>query len=186
MLGEQRTTLNCTWDAVNALFAPPDRAAATGYTFKARLMAGAPVIAPTPLALGNTTQFVNPGTPNGTFILSVAGTNGALEGPESNIQTVTIPAGGGPPGCTTAPNTPTGFGATFPMPNTVKLDWKDGGGCPATSYLIAVGGAPVATTTNTTFTVPGVASGTYPGVTVAALNAFGPSAPSAPITVVVP
>ena len=174
---------NCTWDAVTAIVDGGDRAAATGYTFKAR--AGGALVLNQPV--GNTTMFANPiPVPNGTFVFTVAGTNAAnQEGPESLPQTLTFPAGGGPPGCTGAPGQPTGLMAAGPD-NTVTLRWTAGvGGCPATAYDVLVAGlGKVAETPATSLTATGP-DGTYV-VTVVARNGAVPSPPSAPLTVTLP
>jgi len=180
-------TVNMMWGASAVLFEPADKAAATGYNVKARLSAGGPVIFNQPV--GNVTQFSAQG-PDGTFVLSVTGTNAAGEGPESNQVTVTLPGGGGPPACTAPPNPPVNVTNNVTNGDTVTITWVDGGGCPATSYVLqaTAGGVQVANTNvgNTLqFAVPGVPSGQYV-VTVLGANAFGTSAPSAPTVVNVP
>ena len=173
--------VNCTWNA-STVVSPPERAAATSYVFKARLTGGGPVI----FAQNVGSQLVFGGAgPAGTFVLSVAGVNAAGEGPESLPQTVTLPGGG----CTVAPNSPINV-SNVVSGSTVTINWVDGGGCPATSYVLqaTVGGVQVANTNvgNTlTFTAPGVPSGQYLA-TVSAQNANGTSAPSAPTVIDVP
>lgn len=179
-------TVNMSWGASAVMFEPANKAAATGYNLKARTSPGGPVIFNQPV--GNVTQFSAAG-PDGTFVLSVTGTNAVGEGPESNQQTVTLPGGGGPPACNVPPNTPVNV-TNVVNGSTVTINWVDGGGCPATSYLLqaTAGGVEVANTNvgNTlTFTAPGVPSGQYLA-TVSAVNAFGTSAPSAPTVINVP
>jgi hypothetical protein len=181
-------TVNMTWNAPAALFAPQDRTAATGYNVKARVTPGGPVLFDQPV--GNTLAFSAAG-PNGTFILSVAGTNAAGQGPESSTRTVTLPGGGGPPGCATAPDAPTGV-TSLVNGAIVTINWKASTGCPATSYVLEAGSAPggidlanVDTgSAAATFTANGVPVGTY-FVRVRGRNGFGTSGASAEVMVVV-
>jgi len=87
--------INMSWNASVDVAGDLTTAAATNYNLIARLApAAAPVIV---LPLGNITSFgVN--APNGTFFLSVQGTNAAGPGPESNQVQVTVPAVPPPPG----------------------------------------------------------------------------------------
>lgn len=181
-------TVNMTWNAPAPLFAPPDRAAATGYSVKARVTPGGPVIFDQPV--GNTLAFSARG-PDGTFILSVAGTNDAGEGPESSTQTVTLPGGDVPPGCAIAPDVPTGLASVIDG-GIVTINWIASTGCPATSYVLEAGSAPGGTdlanvdtgSAAATFTANGVPVGTY-FVRVRGRNGFATSGASAEVMVVV-
>lgn len=81
--------INMSWNASVDIAGEGISAAATNYNLIARLAPGAaPVVV---LPLGNVTSFgVN--APNGTFFLSVQGTNASGPGPESNVVQVTVPA----------------------------------------------------------------------------------------------
>lgn len=182
------STVNMTWNAPAPIFAPADRAAATGYNIKARVVPGGPVIFDQPV--GNVLAF-SAAAPNGTFILAVAGTNGAGQGPESETRTVTVPSAGPPPACTTAPDVPTG--ATSAVNGAmVTINWTASTGCPATSYVLEAGSVPGAAdlanvdtgSAAPTFTANGVPVGTY-FVRVRGRNGFGTSGASADAMVVV-
>ena len=172
--------VNCSWNA-SVIVAAPDRAAATSYNFKARLTQGGQVIFNQ--NVGNQLTFGGTGAP-GTFVLSVAGVLAGVEGPESASQTVTLGAGGPPPGCGTPPIRPQGLTHSV-NGNVVTLNWTDGGGCPAMLYEVhAAGLGKVAETAQTTFAAP-APSGLY-SVFVIARNANGPSGATAPISIMVP
>ena len=164
------TTLSMSW-------APPSSGAApTGYNLLARAPGGALLVAP--VALGNVTSFVVAGVPNGSYQLSVQGTNAAGGGPESNSVVV------GVPGVVPPPGSPTGLTSSV-AGSTATFSWvAPTSGGPVGNYVLAAGvtpgfGVPVAQVNlpglPTSVVVPGIPAGTY-YVRVLATNAGGNSA----------
>lgn len=168
--------INMSWNASLDVAAIGTAAAATNYNLIARLAPGAaPVVV---LPLGNVTSFgVN--APNGTFFLSVQGTNAAGPGPESNVVQVTVPALPPPPAA------PTNLTVNV-LGNSASFAWTaPGSGGPVGSYALlasnAPGGAPLATlplpAAPTSFAIGGIPPGIW-YVRIIAQNAGGNSAPS--------
>ena len=168
--------INMSWNASLDVAAIGTAAAATNYNLIARVVnGGAPVVV---LPLGNVTSFgVN--APNGTFFLSVQGTNAAGPGPESNVVQVTVPALPPPPGA------PTNLTVNV-VGNSASFAWTaPGSGGPVGSYALlasnAPGGAPLATlplpAAPTTFAIGGIPPGIW-YVRLIAQNSGGNSAPS--------
>ncbi|MGE0359798.1 MAG: S8 family serine peptidase [Vicinamibacterales bacterium] len=123
--------INMSWNA--SADAETIQAAATNYNLIARLAPGAaPVVV---LPLGNITSFgVN--APNGTFFLSVQGTNASGPGPESNVVQVTVPAV--PP----RPGNPTNLVVNV-VGNSATFTWNaPASGGPVANYVLLASNAP--------------------------------------------
>jgi hypothetical protein len=170
-------TLSLTWTA------PATGAAPTQYTLLGRLSNGGPVIATVPM--GSVPSY-SVTAPNGTFVLSVRGSNASGTGPESAAVTVTVPQVSPPPG------PPSGLTAST-TGSTVSLSWTppSSGGAVGTYALVAglTPGFVVPLTTLPVGATPGyvvaaVPPGTY-YVRVLAQNASGASAASNEVTVTV-
>jgi subtilisin family serine protease len=125
--------LSMSWNA-SADVADRISAAATNYNLIARVVSGgAPVVVQ---PLGNVTSFaVN--APNGTFFLSVQGTNAAGPGPESNVVQVTVPVLPPPPG------SPTNLLVNV-VGNSAAFSWTaPTSGGPVGNYVLLASNAPV-------------------------------------------
>ena len=99
---------------------------------------------------------------------------------QSEIQHVFVEDDGSTP----VPATPTGLEAAAPATNRVELTWTAVSG--ATSYVVYESGTPVGTPASASFTHTGLLPATPYTYTVAARNAAGTSAPSAPVGVTTP
>ncbi len=119
------------------------------------------------------------GIPQGTYYLRMVAQNAAGTSAASPEIAITV-AGAAAPGVPT-------LDAPVVTGNTVALSWTPGVGGAPTSYLLSVTGAAVGTAplSGTSFTVPGVPSGTY-FLRLVAVNSAGSSPPSAQVTLVVP
>ncbi|HUE85965.1 MAG TPA: hypothetical protein VMO26_07780 [Vicinamibacterales bacterium] len=132
-----------------------------------------------PLPFGDSLGFA--GVPNGTYTLTLRARGMRGFSPPSNPVTVTFP---GP--CSGPPLTPTNLLA-YRVGNTVFVDWTPAESGPApTAYLLNVTGSFVGSFPTAARAMSGtVGAGTYT-LSVAATNACGASAATAPQTVVVP
>ena len=164
--------------------APIQGAAVTNYTLIARVVSGGAPVATLPV--GAVTSFgIN--APNGTFILSLRGTNAFGTGPESTPVTVTLPAAAPVPGA------PVGF-AVSAVGTTATFTWNApaSGGTP-TGYTLLAGLTPGFTSPFASLplpasprsaVVPGVPPGVY-YVRLVATNAGGAGAASNEVTLTV-
>ena len=101
--------------------------AATGYNLLARVASGGPIVLTLPL--GNVTSF-DVAAPNGTFFVSVQGTNASGAGPESNVVPITVPVAAALPG------NPTNLQATV-NGNSVVFTWTaPTSGGPVADYVL--------------------------------------------------
>ncbi len=132
-----------------------------------------------PIPLTESITFSN--VPAGTYQLWVHGVNSSGDGPNSNGVVVAVPGS-----CTGIPGTPLNFNATK-TGNLISLVWDLPVSGPApTSFVVNVTGAYVASFPVTARRLSGrVGPGSYT-MTVASRNRCGSSAPSPPVTVVVP
>jgi hypothetical protein len=135
----------------------------------------------TSLSLGLTSSFQFDGVPGGTYTLSLRAINGAGSSPSSNAVTLTFPSP-----CSGAPLPPSGFLA-YRLGNTIYVMWDPAASGPApTSFVLDVSGGFTGSFATPGRTLSGlVGPGTY-YLNVAAANACGTSAATAPQTVVVP
>lgn len=132
-----------------------------------------------PLAVSESVSFSN--VSPGTYDVTLNALNaGGISGKSATVS-VSVPAA-----CSGIPHTPTGV-LVYRLGSTVHLVWDAAdSGAAATSYQLAVSGSFVGTVA-----VPGRAfsapapSGTY-AITVVAVNVCGVSAPTAPVSTVVP
>jgi len=155
--------------------------AVTGYVLLAGTTAGfsAPIAS---VPVGGTSLAV-PGVPAGTYFARVVAQGPGGASPATNEVSVTV-AGATPPG------TPT-LHAPAVSAGSVTLSWSPGAGGAPTSFVLtasAVPGGPAIVSVplgGTSVTFPGVPRGTY-YLRLTATNAAGASAPSAPVTLVVP
>ena len=134
------------------------------------------------LSLPLTEQFAVPGgIPAGTYTMSLRAANSAGVSGSSNSVTLTFPSA-----CSGAPAPPTNFVAASGV-NALSLSWGLPASGPAPSgYLLTVTGAFVGTVPVSGRSIGGaVPAGTYT-LSIAATNACGTSAPSAPVTVTIP
>lgn len=136
--------------------------------------------------VGVATTFTATAVPPGTYYVRVRAIGSDGEGPPSNEGTVVVTGG---TNCASPPDAPIGLTSTVSGPN-VTLGWAPGAGCAATNYVVQAGSAPGLSNLATVNT--GTALGfnaTAPTgvyyVRVIAQNAFGSSAPSSQVTVVV-
>ncbi len=164
-----------------------------GFTWNAPSSGGA--VANYVLVVGGTPGFTTPlaavplpasprsvsfsGIPPGTYYLRMVAQNAA--GTSAASPEIAMAVAGA-----TAPGAPT-LNAPVVTGNTVALSWTPGVGGAPTSYVLSVTGAVVGTAplSGTSFTAPGVPSGTY-FLRLVAVNSVGPSPPSAQVTLVVP
>ncbi|MGE0460463.1 MAG: S8 family serine peptidase [Vicinamibacterales bacterium] len=153
--------------------APVSGGTPAGYTVRARLTPGGPIVASVPVG---ETLSLDLTAPNGTFIVSVQASNAAGTGPESPSQTLTVPIIPAPPG------PPSGLAAVV-AGSSVHLFWTPPttGGEPVGYLIVAAltpGGTPVAGLTfeapSWWTTIPGVPPGTY-YLRLAAFNLGGVS-----------
>jgi len=89
------------------------------------------------------------------------------------------------PACAAVPSVPTGLAAPSKTSTSVNLSWNAStapSGC-MVSYKVFQNGAPVATPTGTSAAITGLTANTSYAFSVAAVDAAGTSAASAPITV---
>jgi subtilisin family serine protease len=135
-------TFGGSGNAISINWTPPTTGGApTNYDLLARLTSGGPVIFNAPV--GNVLG-VNVTAPNGTFIVSVRGTNASGPGPESPGSTLTVPLL--PP----APGAPGNLNVNVVSPgNAALFTWTppSTGGTPSLYNLVASntsGGAPIA------------------------------------------
>ena len=180
--------LSLTWGA------PTTGAPVANYTLLARLAPGGAVVASLPV--GAVTSF-GITAPNGTFVISLTGTNAFGTGPESSTVTVTLPQ------AAPAPGAPVGLGVSV-LGTTATFTWgaPASGGAPSGYALLAgierrlrdalrVGAAagcrrapsrfrafrPASTTCASW---PSNAGGTSPASNEVMLTVVAPSAPAAP------
>ena len=151
---------------------------ATDYVLEGGLAPGATLAS---VRLGTATSMATLTVPSGVFYLRVIAANGVVRGGASNDVRVAV-------GSNEAPSRPTGLLGLVNGPN-LALSWTNtvNGGVP-TRVLLTVSGPvsgalplPLAET----FSFASVPAGTYT-FTVAAVNAAGTSAPSAPVTLTFP
>jgi subtilisin family serine protease len=163
---------------------PTTGGAATSYNVLARLTPGGPLVANVPV--GNVLSFnVNP-APNGTFIVSVRGSNAVGSGEESPGSTLRVPLV--PP----APGAPSNLNVNVTV-NQARFTWTppSTGGTPSLYNLVASGTPGGAAIAQLNFPAPanvldvrGIPAGTY-FVRLRALNAGGGGPFSNEVTVVV-
>lgn len=188
---------NVSGNFVFMKWTPPDSGApATSYRVLARLTAGGPVIAQ--LDVTEPSLIVD-GVPNGTYVVSVRGSNRFGDGPESSQRTITVPQ------AYIASGAPRNLSSSV-LGATVTLRWQPPAtGGPPTQYIVAPaqtpGGPPITLipigavadvaadgtqSLVTSFTATGVPLGTY-YVRLHGVNPAntGLSAPSNEVTVVV-
>ena len=93
--------------------------------------------------------------------------------------------GGTPTNCTTLPSVPTGLGSPSRTSNSVSLSWNASTPGPNCTVLYRVfrNGTQVTQISTTSTTVGGLAANTQYSFSVAAVNEFGSSAQSSPISV---
>lgn len=178
-----RPTASVTGSLVTLTWTPPATGGpVTGYRIVARLTQGGPVIAS--LSVGNvlTTSAT---AADGTYFVTVQAISATGTGAESAAVSVTVSQGASLPGA------PVGFAATV-SGTTVSLSWgaPTSGGTP-TGYTILAsltpGGPTIASLPvgdRLTYSVTGVAPGTY-YASVVATNAAGGGAASNVVTVTV-
>jgi hypothetical protein len=135
------------------------------------------------VTLGLTTTL-SASAPAGTYYVRVKAIDATGQSAASNEVTVVI--GGG--SCQSAPGPPTGLTSTV-VSLSITLTWTAAGGCAATGYVLQAGTAP-AQSNIATVPIGNVLSfsamapaGTY-YVRVVAVNAFGSSAPSNEVVLV--
>lgn len=179
--------LSLTWAA------PITGAPVASYTLLARVTPGGPVVATLPV--GAVTSF-GITAPNGTFLISLVGTNAFGTGPESSPVTVTLPQ------AAPAPGAPVGLGVSV-LGTTATFTWSApaSGGAPS-GYTLLAGMTPGFATPIASLSlpvsprnvaVPGVPPGVYyvrlvafnaggvsPASNEVALTVAAPSAPAAP------
>lgn len=164
--------------------APITGAPVTSYTLIARVVAGGAPVATLPVGAVTTFGIT---APNGTFILSLTGTNAFGTGPESTPVTVTMPSAAPVPGA------PSGL-AVSAVGTTATFTWNapSSGGTP-TGYTLLAGLTPGFTTPYASLSlpasprsvvVPGVPPGVY-YVRLVAVNAGGAGAASNQVTLTV-
>ena len=164
--------------------APITGAPVTSYTLLARVVPGGPLVATLPVGAVTTFGIT---APNGTFILSLTGTNAFGTGPESTPVTVTMPSAAPVPGA------PSGL-AVSAVGTTATFTWNApaSGGTP-TGYTLLAGLTPGFTApfaslplpaSPRSVTVPGVPPGVY-YVRLVAVNAGGAGAASNEVTLTV-
>lgn len=164
--------------------APITGAPVTSYTLIARVVAGGAPVATLPVGAVTTFGIT---APNGTFILSLTGTNAFGTGPESTPVTVTMPSAAPVPGA------PSGL-AVSAVGTTATFTWNApaSGGTP-TGYTLLAGLTPGFTTPYASLSlpasprsvvVPGVPPGVY-YVRLVAVNAGGAGAASNEVTLTV-
>lgn len=131
--------------------------------------------------LGSAESFTLNGVPPGTYTFTVRATNGSGASPPSNSVTLEFPQT-----CSGAPQVPENV-LVYKLGNTLHMLWDPAGASTATSHFL------LTATGSVNVTVPLVARGVStpvpPGtyvLSVAAVNACGTSAPTAPITVTFP
>lgn len=169
------TTVTLNWTA------PTTGGVPTGYIVEASLTASGPVIASLPLAV---TTLTVPNVPVGIYFVRVRAVNGDGAGPPSNQVIVNVGNV-----CNQPPNAPGTLVTTPPGPS-VTLNWSPPvGGCAPTGFVVRAGAVPgqptIAIPVGTNTTLSGTAPpGTY-FVSVVAVNAFGQSAPSNEVAVVI-
>lgn len=164
--------------------APITGAPVTSYTLIARVVAGGAPVATLPVGAVTTFGIT---APNGTFILSLTGTNAFGTGPESTPVTVTMPSAAPVPGA------PSGLAVSV-VGTTATFTWNapSSGGTP-TGYTLLAGLTPGFTTPYASLSlpasprsvvVPGVPPGVY-YVRLVAVNAGGAGAASNQVTLTV-
>ncbi|MEP7118671.1 MAG: S8 family serine peptidase, partial [Acidobacteriota bacterium] len=139
------TTLSMSWAA------PVSGTATTGYNLLARALGGPLLLAP--IAVGNVLSFVVPNAPNGTYQLSVQGTNASGGGTESNSVVVSVP------GVVPAPGSPTNL-ARLVAGSTASFSWTaPASGGVVSSYLLVAGVTPGFSSAVAQLPVPGNQTG---------------------------
>jgi len=165
-----------TWQA-------PSASGVTGYVLEAGSGPGLSNLAVLPL--GDTTTFVTPPVPNGSYYVRVRGRNTSGTGPAS--PEVRVVVGPPPPGAPTL----SGSGGSG---GTVNLSWSvPASGAAVTGYQLQAGSVPGASNvavvnlpaSQTALVTSGVPSGTY-YVRVLATSASGPGTVSNELVLAVP
>jgi hypothetical protein len=138
-----------------------------------------PITTAIPLGLVNTFNYGE--VPPGTYTFAVRAVNAYGSSPPSNAVSLTFPAG-----CSGAPQTPANF-AAYRTGNVITAMWDPPvAGSAPTGYVLNVAGAFTGGFPTTAQSLSGeVAAGSY-DLSVIAINACGPSAPSAVLTIVIP
>ena len=134
-----------------------------------------------------TSALVNGLTANTTYSFTVAAVNGLGTGPQSGGLSVTTPVGGGV--CAAEPGVPIGLAASAVTSNGLTLSWvptQPGTNCTISGYRVFQNGVQVAAPTGTSAAIAGLSASTNYSFTVAAVNTFGASAQSAPLSVTTP
>ena len=122
-----------TWNAPAVADESIAAGAATNYNLLARVASGGPIVLTLPL--GNVTSF-DVAAPNGTFFVSVQGTNASGAGPESNVVAITVPA------LAARPGNPTNLTANV-VGNSATLAWvAPASGGPVANYVLLASNAP--------------------------------------------
>jgi hypothetical protein len=173
-------TVTFTWQA------PSTGSVPLVYFVEAAQSPGGVVIAA--LATFDTAVVVG-GVPNGVYYVRVRGVNTDGLGAASNEVVVSVPSNGG--GCTSAPAAPRNLSATV-VGSLVTLNWQAPlGGCPPTGYIVHAGSvsnasdlAVINVGATTTLSVSAPPGGYF--VRVLAVNAYGASAASNEVRVIVP
>ena len=132
------------------------------------------------------TSYASGGVGSGTYYVRVRATNSAGTSGASNESTLVV----GGAGCTAVPSAPASFALTYNSGGTVSFTW--GASACATTYVIEAGSSPgLSNLANsdlgsvaTSATFNGVGAGIY-YVRLRGRNAYGASAPSNEVTLVV-
>jgi hypothetical protein len=169
---------------VTLSWTPPAVGPVIGYRLEAGSASGLSNLANT--SLGVSPLLTATAVPNGTYYVRVRAIGVDGESSPSNEVVVTVPGGSG---CAAVPNPPVSVAASV-AGMIVSLSWATGGGCPTASFVVHAGSAPglsniaivhAGALVGLSASAP---AGTY-YVRVHAQNAFGTSAPSNEIAVVV-
>ncbi len=97
-----------------------------------------------------------------------------------------VSGGGGGGSCATLPAVPTGLTASSTSSTGTTLSWNAssaGTGCTVTGYTVTQNGVSTGTASMNTFMVGGLSPASNYSFTVAAIDSYGSSAPSAPLSV---
>lgn len=164
------TSIALTWNASS-----DDDSGVAGYdVFRGGVLVGSPAA----------TGFTDGGlAPDTTFSYAVRARDNAgnVSAASDPLSASTLPRAQ----CTTLPSVPTGLASPSRTSTSVTLSWNasiPGDGC-SVRYRVFQGGLQVAEVEPTTTTIGGLASATTFSFLVAAVNEFGSSAPSAPLSV---
>jgi chitodextrinase len=109
-----------------------------------------------------------------TFLLSCGGGTSTSPSPSPRAS------------CSAAPSAPTGLATSSITTTGTSLNWSAASApasCSVSAYTVYQNGKSIGTTPNTNFAVTGLSPGTAYSFTVAASDAFGPSAQSSPVPV---